>query len=305
MFAKRRKFFHIVTGVNYMFRIFRFSQLAIISAFLCGIMLLGAYLNAVSPYVTALSQPQTCLPVIMYHQVHSGTKSCGDYIISLSTLRDDFEYMKQNNITPVSFASLRDYVENGSPLPENPVVITFDDGERSFLTKVVPLLQEYGYPANVNIIGSLVELYTKNGETDDRYAYLSEYDIKSLSENPLVELGCHTYNLHSLTDRRGVARLYGEREDDYRRLIEKDIALFNQLFINLTGRAPSVFAYPYGIKNSLCDSIVRSNGFTVTLTCRESVNKLSPGSTLFDLGRFNRPHGISTADFFEKIFNSV
>ncbi|MBO5896543.1 MAG: polysaccharide deacetylase family protein [Clostridia bacterium] len=288
-----------------MFRIFRFSQLAIISVFLCAIMLTGACLNAMSPYVEAMSQPQSAVPVIMYHQVHEGTKSCGEYIISIATLRSDFEYMRENNITPVSFKMLRDYVENGTSLPPNPVVITFDDGERSFLTRVVPLLQEFSYPANVNVIGSLVELYTKNGETNDSYAYLSENDIRLLSENPLVEMGCHTYGLHSLTGRRGVAQLYGEGDDAYRQLITEDLERFNELFARLTGSTPHIFAYPYGIRSSLCDEIIKERGFTITLTCREAVNRLSPGGALFDLGRFNRPYGISTEDFFDKIFNSI
>lgn len=287
------------------FKIFRFRQLAIISVFLCNIMLMGACLNAVSPYITVMSQPHINVPVIMYHQVYKSAKNCGDYIISLSTLREDFEYMRENNITPVSFAELYNYVENGAPLPQNPVVITFDDGEKSFLTKVVPLLEEYSYPANVNVIGSLVEMYTQNGETNDSYAYLSESDIKTLNENPLVEIGCHTYNLHSLTSRRGVAQLYGESDEKYCDVIKNDIEKFNELFIRLTGKAPTIFAYPYGIKNKACDHIIKTNGFTVTLTCREAVNTISPGGTLFDLGRFNRPHGISTAKFFDKIFNSI
>ncbi len=287
-----------------MFKVFRFRQIAIISVFLCGIMLMGACLNAVSPYVTAISQPQVSVPIIMYHQIHSSSESCGDYIIPLSTLIADFEYIKKNNINPVSFAMLCDYVENGTPLPPNPIVITFDDGEKSFLTKVVPLLEEYNYPANVNIIGSLVEMYTRNGETNDTYAYLSENDIKILNDNPLVEMGCHTYNLHSLVNRRGVSQLYGESDEKYCCLIENDIRKFNELFTRLTGRAPTIFAYPYGIKNKYCDRIIENNGFTVTLTCRETVNKLLPGGTLFDLGRFNRPHRISTDDFFNKILNS-
>ena len=288
-----------------MFRIFRFRQLAIISFFMCGIMLSGACLNAVSPYVTAISQPQVSVPVIMYHQVHKDNRNCGNYIIPISMLREDFEYMRRNNITPVSFAMLQDYVENGAPLPQNPLVITFDDGEKSFLTKVVPLLEEFNYPANVNIIGSLVEMYTQNGDVNDSYAYLTENDIKVLNENPLVELGCHTYNLHSLTNRRGVSQLYGESDEDYCSLIRNDIDKFNGLFTRLTGKSPTIFAYPYGIKNKLCDNVIRNNGFIITLTCRETVNKIAPGDTLFDLGRFNRPYGISTEKFFCKIFNSI
>ncbi len=288
-----------------MFKIFHFKQLALISAFLCAIMLMGAFLNGVSPYVTALSQNQVSVPIIMYHQVHSGTKSCGDYIISLDTLKDDFEYMKKNNINPVSFEMLGDYIKNGTPLPPDPIVITFDDGEKSFITKVVPLLAEYNYPANVNVIGSLAEMYTKNGETNDSYAYLSEEDIKTLNENPLIEIGCHTYNLHSLGKRRGVSRIYGESDNSYCSIIQNDIDKFNHLFAKLTGKAPTIFAYPYGIKNKTCDEIIKNNGFTITLTCRETVNKLSPEGDLYDLGRFNRPYGIKTKDFFDKIFNSL
>ncbi len=288
-----------------MFRILRFRQLAIISFFLCSIMLMGACLNAVSPYVTAISQSQASVPIIMYHQVHSGVRNCGDYIIPLSTLQDDFEYFKKNDIQPVSFAMLRDYVEKGTPLPPKPIVITFDDGEKSFLTKVVPLLEEYNYPANVNIIGSLVEMYTKNGETNDAYAYLSENDIKILNENPLVEIGCHTHNLHSLTSRRGVSQLYGESDEAYSILINRDLEKFNTLFTKLKGKAPTIFAYPYGIKNNLCDRIIKNNGFTVTLTCREFVNKLTPDGSLYNLGRFNRPYGISSQKFYDQIFNSI
>ncbi len=241
----------------------------------------------------------------MYHQVHSGTKNCGDYVISLDMLKDDFEYMKDNKINPVSFKMLGEYIKNGTPLPPNPIVITFDDGEKSFITKVVPLLEEYNYPANVNIIGSLTEMYTKNGETNDNYAYLSENDIKALNQNPLVEIGCHTYNLHSLGCRRGIGKAYGESDDTYCSIIKEDIEKFNTLFVKLTGKAPTIFAYPYGIKNKLCEEIIKNNGFTVTLTCRETINKIAPESNLFNLGRFNRPYGIKTKDFFDKILKDI
>lgn len=288
-----------------MFRLFSFRQLAIVSVFLCSIMLLGTCLNAVAPYVETMSQKHVNLPIIMYHQVHGNSKLWGDYVISVARLKDDFEYMKRNNINPVSFEMLRKFVDEGASLPDNPVVITFDDGERSFLTKVVPLLEEYGFPANINVIGSLVVMYTENGETNDSYAYLSENDIKLLCENSLVELGCHTYNLHSLGSRRGMAQLYGESDEEYIKIINEDTDKFNQLFFDLTGEYPVIFAYPYGIKNSRCEQALKSKGFTVTLTCREAVNKITQGSSLLNLGRFNRPYSYTTKEFFDKILKNT
>ena len=285
-----------------MFRIFTFKQVAIISFFICLIMLLGSLLNTLAPYVDVFSPSAKLIPIIMYHQISENKSIWGDYVIPLSVLEEDFKYMKNHNITPISFEQLELYVEKGERLPQNPIIITFDDGERSFITKVLPLLEEYKYPANMNLVGSLVELYTKNGDTDDRYAYLNESDVKKLAKNPLISLGCHSYNLHSLSTRRGMGKIYGESEEKYKELIYNDIENFNEDFERITGEKADIMAYPYGIKNETLKTIVREKGFKITLTCREESNKISVGSSLEELGRFNRPYGKSSKSFFEKIY---
>ena len=285
-----------------MFKIFTYKQIVILSFFVCFIMLLGSFLNTLSPFTDAVSQSSKKIPVIMYHQISENESIWGDYVIPLSVLEEDFQYMKKHNIEPISFEQLRLYTEKGEKLPENPIIITFDDGERSFITKVLPLLEEYNYPANMNIVGSLVELYTKNGDTDDRYAYLNEKDIKSLAENELVSLGCHSYNLHSLSGRRGMGKVYGESEENYKKLVENDLKKFNSEYERITGEKTDIIAYPYGIKNDTLRSIVREKGYKITLTCREEVNRITVGSSLEELGRFNRPYGKSSKSFFEKIY---
>ena len=237
----------------------------------------------------------------MYHQISDNPSIYGDYVIPLSLIESDFQYMKNNNINPVSFKDLADYTKKGTPLPENPVIITFDDGERSFFTKVLPLLEKYGYCANMNIVGALVELYTRNGDTNDKYAYLNDNDVKALAEHPLVELGCHSYNLHSLSGRRGMGKIYGETNEAYEKIIEADLNKFQEKITSLTGSDLEIFAYPYGIRNDFLMSIIKRKGYSVTLTCRESVNKITVGSDLYELGRFNRPYGKSSEKFFKEI----
>lgn len=285
-----------------MFKIFTFKQIAIISFFLCLIMLLGLFLNTLSPYVDVFSQIGVEIPIIMYHQISENNSIWGDYVIPLSVLEEDFQYMKNHNITPISFEQMKLYVEKGERLPQNPIIITFDDGERSFITKVLPLLEEYNFPANMNVVGSLIQLYTQNGDTDDRYAYLNENDIKELAKNELVTLGCHSYNLHSLSGRRGMGKIYGESEEKYKKLIYNDIKKFKKDFERITGEKTDIFAYPYGIKNETLVTIVREKGFKITLTCREEINRISVGDSLEELGRFNRPYGKSSKSFFEKIY---
>ena len=284
-----------------MFKILTFKQLAITAFLLCLVMIILSVTNIVTPAAAVFSQRTKTVSIIMYHQITSETKG-NDYILPLKILEEDFEYFKKNNYTPVSLNALFQYVKCGKPLPEKPVVITFDDGQKSFITKVLPLLEKYSYPANVNIIGSLVELYTNNHDNNDNYAYLNADDIKLLFDHPLVEIGYHSYNLHNLSSRKGMGKLKGETDAEYTRIIKNDIDAFQNLYASLTGERATCIAYPYGIKNNTLVSILKNEGFNIILTCRESTNRLTVGGDLYELGRFNRPYGKTSADFFKILY---
>ncbi|MBQ1237534.1 MAG: polysaccharide deacetylase family protein, partial [Oscillospiraceae bacterium] len=94
----------------------------------------------------AAAQPKEIpLPVIMYHHILESSKLLGAYCITPAELRSDFERIRQDGYTPVVVADLLDYVYNDVPLPEKPIMITFDDGYESNYAYAYPLLQEYGY----------------------------------------------------------------------------------------------------------------------------------------------------------------
>ena len=205
---------------------------------------------------------------------------------------------------PVSFNQLKNFVLTGEALPPKCIILTFDDGQKSFLTKVLPLLEKYNYPANINIVGALTQLYTDNGDNNDCYAYLNSEDIKLLHLHQLVEIGCHSYDFHSLGTRRGASRLKNETDAEYKKIVRKDIFLFNSLYSSVTQDKTTIYAYPYGIRNDFLLEELKEQGFTVTLTCRESVNHISRGDSLYELGRFNRPYGINRELFFGKIFQT-
>lgn len=286
-----------------MYKVITFKTLSIFSVILCFAMLFSSLSNTFLPTLTVFKNQEKEIIVIMYHQISENSSLWGDYVIPESLLRNDFEYLKNNGYTPIKIKDISEYCNNGKNLPEKAVVITFDDGQRSFLTKVVPLLEEYNFPANVNIVGSLVDLYSENGETDDRYAYLNWNDIKALAENPLVEIGHHSYNFHSLGYRRGMGKIYGESNSAYTEIMKSDIEKLNEKLLSNIGEKPYIFAFPYGIKNETLSELVKSEGFTVTLSCQECINKISTGDELLELGRFNRPYGKSSYSFFSGITN--
>jgi len=286
-----------------MYKILTYKNLVVFSVLLSFLMIFSALSNTFLPALAVFKNNETDVLIIMYHQISENSNLWGDYVIPSSLLKSDFEYLQNNNYTPVKIKDVYDYCKGNKTLPEKPVVITFDDGQRSFLTKVVPLLEEYNFPAVVSVVGSLIDLYTENGETDDRYAYLNWNDLKTLSENSLVEIGHHSYNFHSLGCRRGMGKIYGESNLDYTKIMKTDIEKLNKKLLSNIGYKPYILAYPYGIKNTtLCD-LVKSEGFSVTLTCRESVNKISVGEEFLELGRFNRPYKYSTHTFFTDVVN--
>lgn len=286
-----------------MYKIFTYKKLVLFSVVICFLMIFTSASNTFLPALAVFSNKKKDVLIIMYHQISENSNLWGNYVIPTSLLKSDFEYLSKNNFTPVRIKDVLDYLSGKKDLPEKPVVITFDDGQRSFLTKVVPLLEEYNYPAVINIVGSLIDLYTENGETDDRYAYLNWNDIKILSENPLVEIGHHSYNFHSLGSRRGMGKIYGESDTTYIEIMKTDIEKLNKKLLSNTGQTPYILAYPYGIKNNTLLELVKSEGFHITLTCREIVNEISVGEDLFELGRFNRPYNKSTYAFFTEILN--
>ncbi len=285
-----------------MFRIFTYKNLCILSVTLSLILLISAALNTAAPYIMASVTAGVKLPIIMYHHICDKEIRWGDYVIPSSLLESDFLYFKENDITPISFAELNEYVRSKKTLPSKPIIITFDDGQKSFLTKAVPLLEKYNYPANINIVGALTELYTENGENNDNYAYLNRQDVENLCKNSLIEIGCHTYNFHSLTQRKGIRKLSNESDSVYSKIFLNDLNKFNSIFFEITNTQSHIFAYPYGIRNDTALNLLKSQGYTVTLTCRESVNIVKKGDDLYELGRFNRPYGISSENFFGKLF---
>ena len=284
-----------------MYKILTFKTLSIISAIVCILIIFSSVANTFLQVLPVFKDTQKEVLIIMYHQISENSSLWGDYVIPEKLLDSDFNYLKDNGYTPIKIKDLIDFTEGKKLLPQKPVIITFDDGQRSFLTKVLPLLEKYNFPANTIIVGSLVDLYTENGETDDRYAYLNWNDIKILSEHPLVEIGHHSYNFHSLGLRRGMGKIYGESNSAYTEIIKTDIKTLNDKLILNVGFVPYIMAYPYGIKNKTLEEIVKSEGFSVTLSCRECINKISVGDELFDLGRFNRPYKYSTNTFFTEI----
>lgn len=246
---------------------------------------------------------RVALPIVMYHQVMSNDRRAGRYIISVSQLEEDLKYLKKQGYTTVDTRDIIDYVYNGAALPEKCLMLTFDDGFESLYALVAPLLEKYDLCCVASVIGKVADMFSENEDHNLSYSYLTWDEIATLSEGDTVEIHNHSYDMHSNISgkRKGMGRLSSESDGEYLRAVREDIELCSQRLEQTTGCSPCAVVYPFGRYNSLLEGLVKDMGFKVSLVCEERINTLVRGEpdSLFRLGRYNRPAGISSERFFE------
>lgn len=248
------------------------------------------------------SENAVFMPVIMYHSVYNGSPE--EYIVTPAQLENDLSWLSENGCTSVTAQQLTDYVNGKGELPEKPVLITLDDGCYNNLSDVLPLLEKYNMHAIVSVVGQYTDVTAQNDPHIPAYSYLTWKDIQQLTASGHVEIGNHTYNMHSFRGiRQGCSINNGETEEQYRELLMEDLSRMQNEIHQNTGTLPIVFAYPFGFRSPEATPVIRELGFTITLTCTEKPNYISRDpDCLYGLNRYNRSGFYSTGEFMNRIF---
>ena len=274
-----------------------------LSKILLFLTLLVTLLTVGISIVIATSEDYIDVPIIMYHSILKDPSRSNKYTVTPAVLEEDLKYIKDKGYTTVTIADLISYVYDDSPLPEKPIVLTFDDGHYNNYGYLFPLLEKYDMKAVISIVGSYTDKFTETDEANLIYSYLRWKDIKELMDTGRIEFQNHTYNLHSNTGKRiGTKKIKGETDEHYKSILKDDILKLQQEFEENTNYTPKCFTYPFGgISNASLD-IIKELGFKASLSCEQGINKLTKNpNSLYLLKRYNRPSYISTYNFFQKI----
>lgn len=258
-------------------------------------------INAEVDTENCMSEYNVNLPIVMYHNISKNPAMLGKFAITPEQFENDLKYISEKGYTSITMEELIDYVENGAPLPDKPIIITFDDGHESFYTYAYPLLQEYKMKAVLSVIGSYTDEFTKNDDHNVDYAHLNWNEINEMSDSGFVEIQNHTYNLHSKdSKRKGCAILKGENSESYKKELSADLERLQKEIILFTDKKPTTLTYPYGNFCNESEQVARELGFKACLTCYEKINYETDdnGEWLYSLGRYNREHGKSSEYYF-------
>lgn len=242
------------------------------------------------------------LPIIMYHSILKNPAAAGKYVVSPDVLRADLCYLKENGYTTVTFADLLNYVNDNGVLPSKAVMLTFDDGHLNNLTYVLPLLEEYDMQAVISVVGILTDQYTDHPDPNPNYAYLTWADLKAMEETGHIEIQNHSYDMHSTSVRQGCQRKTNESEAAYREALQADLMKMQMRLEEKSDIKACAFTYPFGLISPESGEYIKEMGFSATLTCYEMCNEITRDpDCLYGLGRYNRPSGIDTETFMQRV----
>ncbi|MCB6364877.1 polysaccharide deacetylase family protein [Intestinibacillus massiliensis] len=241
------------------------------------------------------------VPVLMYHSILKDPARTGKYVLPPDALKADIAYLKEHGYESVTVSDLLAYVRDGAPLPEKPVMITFDDGYYNNYLYAYPILKEQGMRAVISIIGSQTALFTENGQENAYWSHLTTERCREMAADGTVEIQNHSYDLHTYGNRRGCLRTRGEDEASYRAFLQHDTREAQELITGAGLPEPTCYTYPFGSLSKESEVILKEMGFQCTLGCEEGVNTVTRDpDCLYQMKRFNRPAGISTGAFMKK-----
>ncbi|MDP1853336.1 MAG: polysaccharide deacetylase family protein [Candidatus Omnitrophota bacterium] len=191
------------------------KRMIIIVAIVSGLALLG--LPVRKHYV---------VPILMYHRIDKEDSLTSKLAVSPQVFRKQMSFLARNKYNVIALNQLVSLIKAKSRIPQNTVVITFDDGNEDNYSQAYPILKEYNLPATIFII---VDFIGKPG-------YMNEGQLKELAQSGLIALGSHTMTHPVLT-----------KIDES--LLDKEISGSKKALEERTGFSVKLLSYPLGAFN--------------------------------------------------------
>lgn len=246
--------------------------------------------------------PRNHVAVLAYHDVEDRDADQAYLSVRTDHLIEQLAWLRENGYQAVSVDQILAARQGGAPLPDRAVLLTFDDGYRSFRTRVLPILKAYRWPAVLAPVGDWLD--TPQGRPVDfgglataRDRILNWQEVREIAASGLVEIGAHTDALHygiqanpqgntqpaATTLRYDAAS--GRYEDDkaFEARIRTDVRHISEKVARATGKPVRVWIWPYGAESGASLRIIAESGYQMALTLQDglaTVDRLMSGQRL-------------------------
>ena len=235
-------------------------------------------------------QPPERIPVLTYHSImplvyYHPINVDNPWVLLEDTFYQQMRYLYENNFTTLTTCQLKDFLFNDGELPQNPVIITFDDGYLDNALFAAPIMRQFGFIGMQFIITEHIAETTQT-----MVAYPSKFmsEVEIFATLDVFEFGSHAHAMHRVVD--GTPLLVSESVED----IKADILQsFEHPLTFTTG-----FAYPYGRYSRNALLALEQAGVLFAFTTHEDyLTRDTPPLLLPRFSVFGGPEGTTLEDF--------
>ena len=204
------------------------------------------------------------IPVLMYHyivpQKEAGATSL---LLGVKEFKRQMWFLKTFGFRTISLDELYAIKTGLAKARGREVVVTFDDGDRSFLQYALPILERYQIKSVNFVVWNFVEQQQHNS--------MNLKEVEALSHHPLVTIGSHTLTHSPLRD-VSIEQAKVEIVESKKKLEE---ALNKEIHY---------FCYPTGSFNEEIMQLVQDAGYRLAFRTAAKHSKGYP-TTLYSLYR--------------------
>lgn len=193
-------------------------------------------------FVTKEDIKKDGIPVICYHSIQKEPATKSPIVISDKLFESHLKTIKDLGYKTLTLSQFGEYINTDKPLPNDVVLLTFDDGYENNYSIAYPLLKKYGMNATMFLI--LDKL--------DKETYMSKEAAIELSKGG-IDIQSHTYThreLGTLSYEDQLKELANSKSD-----LEK-----------LTGKTITSIAYPVGSFNDDTKKAATETGYKYGFT---------------------------------------
>jgi peptidoglycan/xylan/chitin deacetylase (PgdA/CDA1 family) len=204
--------------------------------------------------------------VLAYHHISDQVK--GDVTITPELFQEQLKDLRDRGYSFISLSEFKVFMAGGQ-VPPNAVLVTFDDGYKSFYTDAYPILRKLRVPA-VNFV------ITKDLDNPlaPRIATLSRDEIRYMSkETKGIDFQCHSNNLHNKTPEGSPALTTKlttdgslETEEQFHKRIYDDTQMCKNRLEELEQSSVDTYAYPFGVVSKESIQSIQQAGISFAFT---------------------------------------
>ncbi|MEW9698975.1 polysaccharide deacetylase family protein [Paenibacillus sp. SI8] len=207
--------------------------------------------------------------VLVYHHIDDQLE--GGVTISTKLFKDQLRSMIRKGYHFITLDQFKAFMSSGKSVPDNAVLVTFDDGYRSFYTNAYPVLKKLQVPA--------VNFVITNGLEDPMHSELPslsrEEIAKMRKETPTIDFQGHSDSLHAMFDAKPmltnkiIKNNMLETDEQFKQRIVADTTLCLHKLAELNGsKNVDAYAYPFGSYNNQTIEWLKSAGVQYGFTTK-------------------------------------